>query len=96
MNKEFPIVRRYAFVLKAVFVCFTYGFAIPTLFVVVSLALLIQFIIDKLFITYYYKEGALHNDVLNRLAVKIIKYGVVVFLYFGGLQIAMNTCTTHN
>jgi hypothetical protein len=41
MNEEFPMVRRYAFILKTVYICFTYGFAIPMLFMVAFIVLTI-------------------------------------------------------
>jgi hypothetical protein len=95
-NEEFPINRRYAFVLKTLFICFTYGFAIPMLFLVAFLVLMVQYFLDKLLITYYYKERIEHNDMLNRIALSITKYGISIFLCFGGFAIAMNNCATIN
>lgn len=39
-NEEFPIERRYASILATVFTCFTYGVAIPMLFISASLVML--------------------------------------------------------
>ena len=96
MNPEFPIERRYASILTTVFVVFTYGVAMPVLFVVASFIFIFQSISDKLLITYFYKERVEHNDVLNRNAVRIIKYALVIFLFVGGLAMAYNYCTLEN
>ena len=41
LNEDFPFVRRYATILNTVFICFTYGFGIPLLFIVTFFILLI-------------------------------------------------------
>jgi hypothetical protein len=57
---------------------------------------LIQFILDKLLVTYYYKERVEHNDLLNRAVLKVMKYGAFVFLCFASTAIADNYCTMTN
>jgi hypothetical protein len=57
LNEEFPLERRYAQLLTIFFTCFSYGFSIPLLFIVASFIILIIYILDKLFITYYFKEN---------------------------------------
>jgi len=93
LNEEFPFVRRYATILSTVFICFTYGFGIPLLFIVTFFIILVQYILDKLLITYYFKERVEQNDLLNRTALNILKYGIVVFMFFGGWIITSNHCT---
>jgi len=41
LNPEFSMERKYASMITTVFICFTYGFAIPSLFIVASVVLLI-------------------------------------------------------
>lgn len=41
LNEEYPMVRRYAFILKTMFTCFTYGFAIPMLWIVAFFILIL-------------------------------------------------------
>jgi len=96
LNSEFPIERRYASILTTVFVVFTYGVAMPGLFVVACFIFIFQSISDKLLITYFYKERVEHNDLLNRNAVRIIKYALVIFLFVGGLAMANNYCALEN
>lgn len=68
----------------------------PVLFVVASFIFIFQSISDKLLITYFYKERVEHNDLLNRNAVRIIKYALVIFLFVGGLAMAYNYCALEN
>lgn len=96
LNPEFPLERRYASILTTVFIVFTYGVAMPALFVVATGIFIFQSIADKLLITYYYKERVEHNDLLNRSAVKFMKYAIFMFLFVGGLAIATNYCTLEN
>lgn len=68
----------------------------PALFVVASAIFIFQSIADKLLITYYYKERVEHNDLLNRSALKAIKYALFMFLFTGGFAMASNYCTLEN
>ena len=52
----------------------------------------VQYFLDKILITYYYKERVRHNDVINRTALTIVKYGGVIFLVFGAAALAPNKC----
>lgn len=52
--------------------------------------------IDKLLITYYYKERVEHNDFLNRTVLKIVKYGIVIFLMFASVAEMSNYCALVN
>ena len=86
-NPLFPIERRYGNLITTLFVCFTYGLALPSLFITSLFVFLIQFILDKILITYFWKEQVIHNDLLNRFTLRIIKYGICIFLYFGGVAL---------
>jgi hypothetical protein len=67
--------------------------AYPGLFYIGGIVLMIQYFADKLLITYYYKENVEQNDLLNRTALVIIKYGCCIYFIFGGLGIALNHCS---
>lgn len=45
---------------------------------------------DKLLITYFYKERVEHNDLLNRTTLKLLKYAIFPLCFIGGLAIASN------
>jgi hypothetical protein len=96
LNPEFPLERRYASILTTVFVVMTYGVAMPALFIIASVIFIFQSIMDKLLITYFYKERVEHNDLLNRSSLKVMKYSIVLFLVIGGLAMGSNYCTLFN
>jgi hypothetical protein len=96
LNEDFPMVKRYAAILKTVFICFTYGFAIPMLFVVAFFVLFVQFFLDKLLVAFYYRERTEHNDTMNRFVLRVLKYGASVFLLASSVQIAANHCMVNN
>ena len=81
--------RRYGLRLMTLFVSFTYGFSIPLLFIVTFMIFVFQYILDKLLITYY-------NDLLDRISLRVAKFGVALFLFFGGFAIASNNCMIVN
>ena len=57
---------------------------------------MIQYVVDKILITYFYKEVVEHNDLLNRTALRLIKWGIVLYYAFGAYSMASNYCTIYN
>ena len=50
------MIRKYASLLTTAYTTFTFGFSMPILFTLATLSFSFQFIVDKLLITYYYKQ----------------------------------------
>lgn len=75
---------------------FTYGFSIPLLFLVGTLSLFVQYVLDKILVTYYYKQDVHHNDRLNRVVIQIHKYAPVFFLLWGASTLIQNHCMMTN
>jgi hypothetical protein len=73
------MIRKYASLLTTAYTTFTFGFSMPILFTLATLSFSFQFIVDKLLITYYYKQKPEHNDFLNRNFLKALKYSPVIF-----------------
>lgn len=96
LNPEYQVERRYGTLLTTFYTCFTYGFMIPDIFIFASFVFFGQFVLDKLFISYVNKERVMHNDLLNRSMLRLLKYAVVLFLYFGGSALEMNHCAVSN
>lgn len=88
--------RRYASDMNTMFIVFTYAYGLPVLPFVSSIMLCIQYVVDKLMITYYFKERIENNDLLNRTSLRLIKYGIVLFFFFGAYAMAGNYCTVYN
>lgn len=78
------------------FLLFTYGFALPALPLVGLVVISIQYLADKLMITYYYRERIEHEDLLNRTVLKVVKFGICLFYIIGALVLAQGYCTVYN
>ena len=90
LNPEFPLVRKYASILNIIFISCTYGFCIPPIVLFGAIVIVLQFCIDKLLITFYFRENPLYNDFLNRVALKILKYAFPLYFFFAGIAVASN------
>lgn len=59
---DFVLERRYALMINTVFVIFTFGFFMPTLFIVGAANFTAIFFLDKLLITYWCENAPIHSD----------------------------------
>ena len=69
---EFNIFKRYAVILNIVFVTMMYGFPIPALFIIALFSFINFYILDKYFITYYYKTPQVFDHTLNDRALELL------------------------
>lgn len=95
-NPEFNMERRYAAILNTIFMVFTFSYSMPGLPMVAVFVLSIQYVLDKLLITYYFKERIEHNDFLNRTFLMITQFSIVVFYIFSAYTCMANYCTIAN
>ena len=72
-TKKIKIERKYALFLLMAFVVFTFGSHLPFLFFVAAISFLVQYILDKLLLTYWYELLAQQTDSLNFLFIKLKK-----------------------
>jgi hypothetical protein len=90
------MIRKYASLLTTAYTTFTFGFSMPILFTLATLSFSFQFIVDKLLITYYYKQKVEHNDFLNRNFLKALKYSPVIFFCVAARSCDENYCAVTN
>lgn len=66
-------------------VCFFFGSAIPTVFIVAGMCFVFQSIADRLLITYWFNFPPVYDDILNLKFVRFLKYAPLVFVpsFFG-------------
>lgn len=95
-TKQFRMIRKNANILTTSFICFTYGFSMPILFLFGTVSLISQYIIDKILVTYFYKQEVLHNDKLTRTVIQINKFAPVIFFISAGATLAQNYCAMTN
>ena len=81
--------------MNIVFVTFTYGLALPELFMYGLACIFVTYVVDKLCLVYYYKEPPSYDTKLNSTAIKILKWAPVLtfavgFWMFSNRQIFEN------
>jgi hypothetical protein len=73
----YKIEKKYSVMLTTIFVAFTYGFEIPLLFVSVSICFFVQYLLDKIFITYWYEMSPIRSDLLIKITTRILKFAPI-------------------
>lgn len=74
---------KYSTMLNVVYVTFMYGLAIPLLFPIALLALLIMYISEKLQLTYFYRKPPMYDEKLNASSLTVLMYAPVAMMVFG-------------
>lgn len=78
----FIFERRYAQTAATVLIAFTYGFAIPSLFIWLFLSVAIITNFDKLLITYWNKPKPLLTDSKNQVFITLLTWAPFVLLFY--------------
>jgi hypothetical protein len=89
---DFVLERRYALMINTVFVIFTFGFYMPTLFIVGAANFVCIYFLDKLLITYWCENAPIHSDSLHFFSLNVLKYAPVFLMVFAGASIEFNFC----
>jgi len=76
----FKIERKYALILILSTICFFYGLAIPGVFIVTMVSFSLQYVIDRLMITYFLDFPPVHDDLLNLKFIRALKYIPVIYM----------------
>ena len=74
--------------MKYVAISFVYGYALPILFPITLIALINQYLTDKILLAYYYKKPPSYDQKITKFAIKILKFpvfmGIVLMTYLSG------------
>lgn len=81
------IVRRYALIINTVFIVFTFGFFMPTLFIVGAFNFCFTYICDRLLITYWCDTLPVHSDQLHFFSLNVLKYAPIFLVVFAAASI---------
>lgn len=84
--------RRYALIINTIFIIFTFGYFMPTLFIVGAANFLFIYICDKLLITYWCENQPVNSDHLHFFSLDVLKYAPVFLMVFAGASIKFNYC----
>ena len=88
----FKIEKKYSVMLTTIFVAFTYGFEIPLLFISVSICFFVQYLLDKIFITYWYEMNPIRSDLLIKITTRILKFAPVPMFLVASRALQANSC----
>lgn len=80
---DYFIYNKYTSILNVIFVTFMYGLAMPLLFPICFLFLMVFYFFDKLLITYFFKKPPMYDDKINRNVISILKWPPVFMVCFG-------------
>jgi hypothetical protein len=94
-NSQFSFERRYALLAAQVMIAFSYGFAVPILFVILAAGAATVTCFDKLLITYWERPRFLHTDKINMLFMQLLKVAILPSLAFAAWIMNQNNCIWH-
>ena len=78
---------RYSFIFNSIFVCFTYGLALPILFPITLFTLINMYISERYLFAYYYRKPPVFGGDMNDGALKILTYAPFCMIAFGYWQL---------
>ena len=74
---------RYAFIFNSIYVCFTYGLALPILFPITLLSMINMYISERYLFAYYYRKPPLYGPAMQNGALRILYYAPYFMIFFG-------------
>lgn len=80
---NFEFHYKYSYLLVVVFVTFTFGAAIPILFPIAFLSMVIFYLTERIMIVYCYREPPMYGSETNRRALSIMKFAPVIYCLAG-------------
>eukprot|EP00349_Pseudokeronopsis_sp_Brazil_P009932 CAMPEP_0202979240 /NCGR_PEP_ID=MMETSP1396-20130829/85450_1 /ASSEMBLY_ACC=CAM_ASM_000872 /TAXON_ID= /ORGANISM="Pseudokeronopsis sp., Strain Brazil" /LENGTH=138 /DNA_ID=CAMNT_0049718583 /DNA_START=1427 /DNA_END=1843 /DNA_ORIENTATION=+ len=80
---DFLMHFKYSAILNVVFVTFMYGLDLPMLFPLAFAFFVIQYIAERLCITYFFKKPPMFDEKLNASALDTLKWAPLFMLFFG-------------
>jgi hypothetical protein len=91
-NSQFSFERKYALLAAQVMIAFSYGFAVPILFVILAAGTALVTCFDKLLITYWERPRFLHTDKINMLFMQLLQVAILPSLAFAAWIMNQNNC----
>lgn len=80
---EYLIHYKYSSMLNVTFVAFTYGIGLPLIFPIAFFVLVILFILERLLLTYYYREPPTFDEKLNDSALTLLRWAPLFMFSVG-------------
>lgn len=80
---EYMMHFKYSGMMNVLFVTFMYGLAIPLLFPIALMAFTIQYVCEKLTITYFFRKPPMFDEKMNSGSIQIMKLAPLFMFFFG-------------
>lgn len=80
---EYAMHFKYSGMMNVLFVCFMYGLAIPMLFPISLMAFTVLYTMEKLTITYFFRQPPMFDEKLNESAISKMKWAPIFMMFFG-------------
>ena len=79
---EYVSYIKVSFILKHIYITMFFGLALPIVFPIATLAILNQYVFDKLSLAYFYRIPPKFDDKLIQTAVRMLMYAPILGLAF--------------
>lgn len=89
---EFLIIKKTVYFLSTIILIFATGFGRIDFFVYGVISFFVQYFMDKIFITYWYRPKAILSDPTNGTTLSILKYAPAIYLMMGFFIFRENQC----
>jgi hypothetical protein len=80
---EMELHLQYSLIFVSVFVCFTYGLALPILFPITLNLLINQYISERILFAYFYRKPPIFGIKMNEGALATLRLAPIFMLTFG-------------
>lgn len=80
---EYLIHYKYSGILNVSYVTMMYGLGMPILFPIAAFTYFNLFFLEKLLVAYFYQLPPTLDNKLTKNALEILRFGAVLFLFFG-------------
>lgn len=84
---NFSMQLKYGTMLTTLFVTFAYGFTIPFLFMAAGICFLVQFFLDKVLVTYWYKFLPIKSDMSAIQSISTMKYAPCILILYTAVSL---------
>lgn len=93
---EFLIIKKTVYFLSTILLIFATGFGRIDFFFYGVISFFVQYFMDKIFITYWYRPKAILSDPTNGTTLSILKYAPAIYLMMGFFIFRENQCPISN
>jgi len=72
---------KYSIFINSIYVCFTYGIAMPVLFPITLFAIFNMYVCERIQFAYFYKRPPLFGNTLNDKGLSVLQFAPFVMMF---------------